>query len=82
VSEVYRYGEGSCEWEVQAPDSEFDPCGQPSRFLVQRSDHDPSYDATADRVPAESCEAHLAETVMALMDGNDAITAVVVPRWN
>lgn len=72
----------ACEWEVKVADGEYDPCGQRSRFAVERSDHDPSYRPAADRAPMEACEAHLADTVMALMDGDDRIHAVVKPRWD
>lgn len=71
----------ACEWYVEA-DGESEPCARRSRFTVERSDHDPSYRPASDRAATEACEAHLADTVMALMDGDDTIHAVVAPRWD
>lgn len=60
----------------------WEPCGEPSRFTVIRSDRDPSYDAAGDRAAAEACEAHLAGTVAGLMDGDERMTVIVQARWD
>jgi len=56
-------------------------CRNSSRFRVERSDHDPSYHVSRDRAPTEACEAHVADTIFGLLDGDDKITATVTPRW-
>lgn len=71
-----------CDWEEACNCGEGTAqCFNSSRFRVERSDHDPSYHVSSGRAPAEACEAHIADTIFALMDGNDKITAIVTPRW-
>lgn len=71
-----------CDWEEACNCGEGEAqCRNSSRFAVERSDHDPSYNVSSDRAPTEACETHVADTIFDLMDGNDKITAIVTPRW-
>ena len=56
-------------------------CDRPSWFTVARSDGDESYHEEPGRWPV-ACQEHLALTVVALMDGDDSITATVTVRWD
>jgi len=71
-----------CDWEILNEDEEPVQCPAESRYMVIRSDRDPSYDVTCDRAATEACGRHLAETACRLMDGNDRISAVVQVRWD
>lgn len=79
---LLRFDGTRCDFDVLNDEEEVVQCPEPSRYLVLRSDHDPSYDVAADRAPTEACEAHLADTVAGLMDGDDKITATVQIRWS
>lgn len=57
-------------------------CASASRFVAERSDHDPSYHAAAGRAATEACEAHLASIVLVLMDGDDKMSVTVRARWD
>ena len=71
-----------CDWEEDCNCGEDTvQCRNPSRFKVERSDHDPSYHVSGDRAPTEACESHLADTVFGLLDGDGKVTAIVTPRW-
>lgn|SRR5487761_935269 len=61
-------------------DDEAEPCGKPSRFLVERSDGDRSYGINGGS--DESCEEHLTETVAGMIDGDENVRAVVTIRWD
>ena len=71
-----------CDWDVMSDDADLEQCPELARFAVKRSDDDPAYHPAPDRAPTDTCEAHLAEVIMALMDGNDKIHAAVTPYWD
>jgi hypothetical protein len=62
------------------PDGEEEPCGNPSRFQVARSDGDETYGINGGS--DECCADHLAETVAGMIDGDTTVTAVVTVRWD
>ena len=64
-------GEGLCD--DQGEDAQ---CPEQSRFRIERSDHDPSY------MPGEACEIHVADTMAALLDGDDKCQLVVTMHWD
>lgn len=68
----------ACELVVDDPDGDDNafPCGAMSRFVVERYMNDPAYE------PFEACEAHLADAVLAMADGDDEIPLIVTIRWN
>jgi len=55
-------------------------CSEPSRFVVERSDGDKSYGSGGGT--EEACEAHLADVVSGMVDGDTHIQAVVSIRWD
>jgi hypothetical protein len=55
-------------------------CGEPSRFIVSRSDGDTSYGINGGS--DESCEEHLADTVNGMVEGDVDVRAVVEIRWH
>ena len=61
----------TCEWVVD----EDALCDEESRFRVERADADPSYE------PAESCPAHLADTIANLLEGLP-VAATVTVHWD
>lgn len=73
-----------CEWAVDdAVSGGSIDCGRLSRYRVERSDRDGSFYPDPDNRPGqEACDIHLAGTVVALMDGDDKITATVTVRWD
>ena len=55
-------------------------CGQLSRFVVERSDGDKNYGSGGGT--EEACEAHLADVVSGMVDGDTHVRAVVSIRWD
>lgn len=55
-------------------------CDSPSRFIVERSDGDKSYGINGGS--EEACDKHLAEAVIAMLDGNESLKAIVTVRWD
>lgn len=73
----------TCDWEIAGVvKGEPLPCTQMSRYAMERADRDPSYRAAADRAATEACPVHLADTVVALMDGDDSMPVTVRARWD
>lgn len=56
------------------------PCAAISRFVVARTDGDPSYGVNGGS--DEACEEHLAETVAEMIEGDPSVGAVVTVRWD
>lgn len=71
----------TCQWDVSPAGDDEDamPCGAVSHFVVERSDHDPSFGWDGKH---EACEEHLAVVVSSMIDGDDEVTAVVTIRWD
>jgi hypothetical protein len=57
-----------------------EPCGAPSRFIVERSDLDPSWGAEAGA--EEACAGHLAGMVLGMISGDTNVSAIVTVRWD
>ena len=57
-------------------DDDGEYCRSLSRFAVERSDRDPSFGVQ------EACEAHLADAVTGMADGNEDVHAIVRIRWD
>lgn len=55
-------------------------CGRPSRFVVERSDGDESFGSGLGT--EESCGEHLPDTVLAMVNGDESVQAVVTIRWS
>ena len=54
-------------------------CGEPSRFIVIREDGDNSY-GTGWGGTREACGEHLAAQVLAMVDGDEVVSAIVTAR--
>jgi len=71
-----------CEWSVDdAVSGGSICCGRVSRYRVERPDGGEGY-YPGDRPGWEACDIHLAGTVVALMDGDDKMSAIVRVRWD
>ena len=68
-----------CSAVVETRDT-CEPCGEPSRFVVSRSDGDQTYGISGGS--DECCEGHLAETVTGMTDGDAGVNAIVAIRWD
>lgn len=55
-------------------------CVTASRFVVARSDGDPSYGSEGGS--EESCEQHLVQAVAGMIDGDPDVSAIVSIRWD
>lgn len=74
------YGEAACDAIIDDEEEGAVPCGALSRFVVSRSDGDKSFGAQGGT--EEACEAHLAEAVAGMADGDEGIWAAVAIRWD
>lgn len=68
----------TCQQDVPVFDDDPAPCPVMSRYVVERSDGDQSFGWDGRH---ESCEAHLAEVVSRMVNGDD-VRAVVTIRWD
>lgn len=64
-----------CEYRF-ADDEDTWPCGELSRFLVERADGNPAY------VPAECCAEHVSTFLLELTDGDTDTQLIVTIRWD
>jgi hypothetical protein len=69
-----------CTGISEDKDDETDLCGEPSRFVVARSDGDTSYGAGGGT--EEACETHLADAVTGMISGDVNVQAIVTIRWD
>jgi hypothetical protein len=66
--------------QVSDDDEDWEPCGNRSRFIVERFDEDESFGTLGGG--EESCEEHLEEAVCGMIGGDDDVRAVVALRWD